>query len=204
MHHQQGHPHGFTHQQACTPEANLRTKRSLLWENPLAHQDARHPARRWRHGNLGWLPESLGRQRIGYRATEILDGHGPQACQHTEIPGIQQCPAERANGLVIPRGLGRQQAMGADIRVGYRSTYREPSFQTSLRSILLARRQRRGGLHPQEESEDHSRGGEEQCGEPHHWLGAFPPPLQSPSHHHRGREGHQARGIPQHGLTETV
>lgn len=94
--------------------------------------------------------------------------------------------------------------MGADILVGYRSTYREPSFQTSLRSILLARRQRRGGLHPQEESEDHSRGGEEQCGEPHHWLGAFPPPLQSPSHHHRGREGHQARGIPQHGLTETV
>ena len=33
---------------------------------------------------------------------------------------------------------------------------------------------------------------------------SVPPPLQSPSHHHRGREGHQARGIPQHGLTETV
>lgn len=107
-------------------------------------------------------------------------------------------------GLSYREALADNKQWGADIRVGYRSTYREPSFHTSLRSILLARRQRRGGLHPQEESEDHSRGGEEQCGEPHHWLGAFPPPLQSPSHHHRGREGHQARGIPQHGLTETV
>lgn len=107
-------------------------------------------------------------------------------------------------GLSYREALADNKQWGADILVGYRSTYREPSFQTSLRSILLARRQRRGGLHPQEESEDHSRGGEEQCGEPHHWLGAFPPPLQSPSHHHRGRERHQARGIPQHGLTETV
>ena len=99
--HQQRHPDGFAYQQACPAAPDIWVERSLFGQDTLAHQDAGSPAGCRQHGDVGWISEPARRQRTCNRTSEIFCRYGPQACQHPEISGLQQCPAKCSERIVV-------------------------------------------------------------------------------------------------------